>query len=69
MTGPSSTAVTWLDGAVLRATRGTLGGTPAVPVARALSRFGDHAMGRLVVGAVGWLGGRRRVTERTGGEA
>ncbi len=45
---------------MLRATRRVLGGTPAVPVARALSVFGEHAGGWLLIGAGGWLVGQRR---------
>jgi membrane-associated phospholipid phosphatase len=48
------------DTAVLRQVRRALGGTPAVPVARAMSHFGEHALGWLAVGAVGWTTGRRR---------
>jgi membrane-associated phospholipid phosphatase len=55
-----TTALTRLDLSVLRATRRTLGDTPAVPAARALSHFGEHALGWLAVGALGWAGGRRR---------
>ncbi|MGY1804681.1 phosphatase PAP2 family protein [Blastococcus sp. SYSU D00922] len=60
------TALTRADHAVLRWTRRRLGTTPAVPVARALSHFGDHAAGWLVLGAVGWLTGRRREEWRAG---
>jgi membrane-associated phospholipid phosphatase len=49
-----------LDAHLLRATRRRLGGTPAVPVAQALSHFGEHALGWLALGAAGWLTGRRR---------
>ncbi|PWW22925.1 5'-phosphoribosyl-monophospho-decaprenol phosphatase [Geodermatophilus normandii] len=31
-----------------------------MPVAQALSHFGEHALGWLAVGAAGWLTGRRR---------
>jgi decaprenylphosphoryl-5-phosphoribose phosphatase len=48
------------DDSLLRATRRALGGTPAVPVARALSVFGEHALGWIVLGAAGWSTGRRR---------
>ncbi|WP_233495958.1 phosphatase PAP2 family protein [Geodermatophilus sp. TF02-6] len=41
-------------------TRRALGGTPAVPCARVLSLFGEHAAGWLLLGAGGWLVGRRR---------
>ena len=53
-------ALTRADHALLRSTRRALGGTPAVPAARALSLFGEHALGWLALGAVGWLVGRRR---------
>lgn len=52
--------LTRLDHSVLRTTRKALGGTPAVPAARALSHFGEHALGWIAVGAVGWATGRRR---------
>jgi decaprenylphosphoryl-5-phosphoribose phosphatase len=54
------------EAAVLGATRRTLGRTPAVPVARALSVFGEHAGGWLLLGACGWLGGRHRREWATG---
>src|SRR3954462_15415673 len=60
MTAPSDTALTRIDHAVLRSTRRTRGGTPAVPVAQGLSHFGEHALGWLTLGAAGWLSGRRR---------
>ena len=59
MTAPSA-ALTRFDHAVLRSTRRTLGGTPAVPLARGLSHFGEHALGWLALGAAGWATGRRR---------
>ena len=46
--------------AVLGACRELLGGTPFVPAAHAVSWFGEHARGWLVLGAVGWATGRRR---------
>lgn len=49
-----------LDHAVLRATRGALGSTPAVPGARLLSHFGEHALGWILVGGIGAVSGRRR---------
>lgn len=49
-----------LDEQLLRATRRRLGHTPAVPVARALSLFGEHSAGWLVLGAVGLARDRRR---------
>ena len=54
------TAVTRTDHALLRSARRALGGTPAVPVAQGLSRFGEHAVGWIALGAVGWASGRRR---------
>jgi membrane-associated phospholipid phosphatase len=54
-------ALTRLDHVVLRSTRRLLRDTPAVPAARGLSRFGEHAAGWLALGAAGWaLGSRRR---------
>lgn len=50
------------DHAGLRATRRLLGGTPAVPAARAMSHFGEHALGWLAIGSLGWATGRRRDT-------
>src|SRR3954462_8286876 len=60
MTAPSDPALTRIDHAVLRSTRRTLGGTPAVPVAQGLSHFGEHALGWLALGAAGWPAGRGR---------
>ncbi len=60
MTALPATALTRVDHALLRSTRRALGGTPAVPLARGLSHFGDHALGWIVLGAAGWLRGRRR---------
>jgi membrane-associated phospholipid phosphatase len=54
------TALSRFDHSLLRATRRTLGGTPAVPVAQGLSHFGEHALGWIALGAAGWLSGRRR---------
>lgn len=45
---------------LLRGARRALGETPAVPVARGLSAFGEHALGWMALGAVGWLRGSRR---------
>ena len=59
MTAPSA-ALIRIDHAVLRSTRRALGDTPAVPVARGLSHFGEHALGWLALGAAGWATGRRR---------
>jgi membrane-associated phospholipid phosphatase len=55
-----------LDQAVLRGTRRALGDTPAVPVARALSHFGEHALGWLAIGAVGAVSSRRAAEWRSG---
>lgn len=60
MTATPGAALLRLDHSLLRATRRTLGGTPAVPAAQALSHFGEHAIGWLALGAVGWLRGRDR---------
>jgi len=45
---------------VLTTCRQLLGPTPAVPVARGLSSFGEHARGWVLLGAAGWASGRRR---------
>ncbi len=66
MTAAPSAALTRIDHAVLRTTRRALGGTPAVPVARGLSHFGEHALGWMAIGAAGWLAGRRREEWATG---
>jgi membrane-associated phospholipid phosphatase len=66
MTALTGAALTRLDTVVLRATRRTLGRTPAVPVARGLSTFGEHALGWMALGAAGWLSGRRRRDWATG---
>ncbi len=55
-----------METTVLAAVRRGLGGTPAVPVARGLSAFGEHALGWLALGAVGWATGRRRREWATG---
>ncbi|MGY1641374.1 phosphatase PAP2 family protein [Geodermatophilus sp. SYSU D00703] len=60
MSNMSGGTLTRLDHSVLRLTRRTLGDTAAVPVARGLSHFGEHALGWIALGAAGWLGGRRR---------
>src|SRR5829696_4399287 len=60
MTAIPGTALTTFDHAVLRSTRRALGETPAVPVAQGMSHFGEHALGWIALGAVGWLSGRRR---------
>jgi membrane-associated phospholipid phosphatase len=49
-----------VDQSLLRGTRRVLGGTPAVPLARGLSSFGEHALGWVALGAIGWASGRRR---------
>ncbi len=59
-TGGVASRLTSLDHALLRSTRRSLGGTPAVPVAQGLSLFGEHALGWLALGAAGWASGRRR---------
>jgi membrane-associated phospholipid phosphatase len=60
MTAARGTGLLRLDHAVLRSTRRALGSTPAVPVARGMSHFGEHALGWIALGGVGWLSGRRR---------
>ena len=55
-----TTTLTAFDHTLLRSTRRALGDTPAVPVAQAMSHFGEHALGWLALGGVGWLSGRRR---------
>ncbi|CCH90108.1 putative phosphatase [Modestobacter italicus] len=60
MTAARGTGLIRLDHAVLRSTRRALGETPAVPVAQGMSHFGEHALGWIALGAVGWLSGRRR---------
>ncbi len=60
MTAAPGAALTRLDHFQLRTTRRALGTTPAVPVARGLSRFGEHALGWLALGALGALVDRRR---------
>jgi membrane-associated phospholipid phosphatase len=49
-----------VDVHLLRVTRRRLGGTAAVPAARVLSTFGEHALGWLALGGVGALQGRHR---------
>ena len=60
LTRPDHSALTRLDHSLLRTTRRALGHTPAVPVARGLSHFGEHALGWIALGAAGWASGRRR---------
>jgi membrane-associated phospholipid phosphatase len=60
MTSPSR-ALHRVDTAVLRRTRRALGGTQAVPAARARSHLGEHAVGRIALGGLGRaVTGRRR---------
>src|SRR4051795_4294208 len=67
MSAARAVSLTGVDEALLRGTRRALGGTVAVPVARALSLFGEHALGWIAVGAVGWVTGRRRRDWGSGG--
>jgi membrane-associated phospholipid phosphatase len=60
MTASPGSALAAFDHALLRSTRRALGDTPAVPIARGLSHFGEHALGWLALGAAGWLRGRDR---------
>lgn len=60
MTADPLAALARADHALLRRTRRALGHTPAVPAARALSLFGEHALGWLALGALGALRGPRR---------
>jgi membrane-associated phospholipid phosphatase len=60
MSAARAVSLTGVDEALLRGTRRALGGTVAVPVARALSLFGEHALGWMALGAVGWVSGYRR---------
>jgi membrane-associated phospholipid phosphatase len=60
MTATPAGALTRVDHSILRSTRRALGDTPAVPVAQALSHFGEHALGWIALGALGWLRGRNR---------
>src|SRR3954452_4986373 len=60
MTATSGSTLSRIDHVVLRSTRRTLGGTPAVPVAQVMSHFGEHALGWLALGVAGWVSGRRR---------
>ena len=60
MTATPGSALTALDLTLLRRTRRSLGGTPAVPLARGMSHLGEHALGWLALGAAGWSTGRRR---------
>lgn len=60
MTAAPGSALVRLDHAVLRSTRRALGGTPAVSLAQGMSHFGEHALGWIALGSLGWLSGRRR---------
>ena len=60
MSATPGTVLTRFDHSLLRSTRRALGDTPAVPVARGLSHFGEHALGWIAIGSAGWLSGRRR---------
>ncbi len=60
MTSTSTSTLQHAEVAVLASVRRGLGHTSAVPVAGALSAFGEHARGWLVLGAVGWATGRHR---------
>lgn len=60
MSATPGTVLLRFDHSLLRSTRRALGGTPAVPVARGLSHFGEHAIGWIALGAAGWLRGRDR---------
>ncbi|WP_249522332.1 phosphatase PAP2 family protein [Modestobacter marinus] len=60
MSATPGTTLLRFDHTLLRTTRGALGGTPAVPVARGMSHFGEHAIGWIALGAAGWLRGRDR---------
>ncbi len=60
MNNSPGVALARLDHSLLYATRRALGRTPAVPVARGLSFFGEHAFGWIALGAAGWVSGRRR---------
>jgi membrane-associated phospholipid phosphatase len=60
MTAIAPNPLSRFDAHLLRATRRSLGRTPAVGVARVLSHFGEHALGWLVIGAAGYASGRRR---------
>jgi membrane-associated phospholipid phosphatase len=66
MSSTLGVALTTIDHAVLRSTRRALGGTPAVGVAKGMSHFGEHALGWLALGALGWARGPRRADWATG---
>jgi len=65
MIADTGRALARIDHRLLRDTRRALGTTPAVPVARALSHFGEHAGGWIALGALGWASGRRRAEWRS----
>jgi len=67
MNASPGTALAGFDHTLLRSTRRVLGDTPAVPIAQGLSHFGEHALGWLAIGAVGWLRGGRTRPEWTAG--
>src|SRR3954452_23969356 len=67
MTATSGSTLSRIDHVVLRSTRRMLGDTPAVPVAQGLSHFGEHALGWLALGAVGWLRAGKTRQEWTAG--
>jgi membrane-associated phospholipid phosphatase len=60
MNASPGTALATFDHSLLRSTRRALGDTPAVPVAQALSHFGEHAVGWIALGTLGWLRGKDR---------
>src|SRR4051812_9765710 len=60
MSAARTASLAGLDAVRRRPPRRALGGTVAVPAARALSVFGEHALGWIALGAVGWVTGRRR---------
>lgn len=60
MTSVPHRALTRLDHSLLRSVRQRWGATRAVPLARGLSHFGEHALGWLALGGLGWLRGRDR---------
>jgi membrane-associated phospholipid phosphatase len=60
MSATCGSALTRVDHALLRSTRRALVDTPAVPLARGLSHFGEHALGWVALGTIGWLRGHRR---------
>jgi membrane-associated phospholipid phosphatase len=67
MTASPGTVLSSFDHSVLRSTRRLLGGTPAVPVAQGMSHFGEHALGWLALGSLGWLRDSERRPEWAAG--